>query len=143
MMRTLVLLVLCVASGSLHAQTTALLLFGGSDHKTFLGCLNCGAYASTSVCNQYGSHGSRYAPESIWNAYGPFGSRYSADSPWNKYASTPPVIVDKDGGFYGYFTANRYHDKRTRIGALVSLTDVGAESDEDLADLSSRFCGRD
>jgi hypothetical protein len=42
------------------AQAPTLLLFGDSDHKTFLGCINCSKYDSGSVCNEYGANGSRY-----------------------------------------------------------------------------------
>ena len=95
------------------AEPVALLLFGGDGHKTFLGCLNCNQYNSGSICNKYGQQGSKYASDSIWNKYGNFGSKYSDQSPWNRYASDPPAIVDKDGNFYGYLTANKYNAKRT------------------------------
>ena len=39
------------------ADSTPLLLFGATDHKSFLGCLNCSQYNSGSVCNQYGVNG--------------------------------------------------------------------------------------
>jgi hypothetical protein len=60
------------------ANNTPLLLFGATDHKTFLGCLNCSQYDSGSVCNQYGVNGSAYSSASIWNEYGTFGSQYSS-----------------------------------------------------------------
>lgn len=91
-------------------------LYGGEKgHHVFLGCLTCDKHSSSSVCNKYGEYGSKYGGTSIWNKYGAYGSKYSATSPWNKYASDPPVIVDPEGNFYGYFTANSYHDKRTKI----------------------------
>lgn len=125
-----------------HAQQHVdLLLFGGESHKTFLGCLNCNRYSSSSVCNAYGSHGSKYNADSIWNKYGAFGSKYSAQSPWNKYATDPPVVVDDDGNFYGYLTSNRYEAKRTEIEALVALTDAFDEVD-DLDELADSYCGR-
>jgi hypothetical protein len=48
------------AAGVAHAQTAPpkLMLFGGEGHKTYLGCLNCPKYASDSVFNEYGPHGS-------------------------------------------------------------------------------------
>ncbi len=106
-----------------NAQADGLLLFGGSGHDVFLGCLNCSRYDSGSVCNKYGDQGSKYSDKSIWNKYGNYGSRYSDSSPWNKYASNPPAIVDREGNFYGYFTANKYKDKRTKIKVLIVLTD--------------------
>ncbi len=123
-----------------HAQgPVELLLFGGKGHKTFLGCLNCTKYDNGSVCNEYGDQGAKYASESIWNRYGDFGSSYSDRSPWNKYASEPPAIVDRDGNFYGYMTSNQYNPKRTKIIAMIALTEA---SDMDLTDLADIFCDR-
>lgn len=48
---------LAAAGGAAPQTTKALLLFGGENHKTFLGCLNCSEYDSESVFNQYGSFG--------------------------------------------------------------------------------------
>jgi hypothetical protein len=102
-------------SPGIPAASTPLLLFGGEGHRTFLGCLNCSEYASDSVMNKYGQHGSAYATDSIFNRYGTFGSAYSASSPCNPYASDPPVIVDASGSFYGRLTINAYAPERTRI----------------------------
>ena len=74
----------------------------------YLGCLNCSEYASDSVFNNYGSYGSEYSSRSVHNSYSQYGSPYSAHSPCNPYASNPPVVVDKDGNFYGYLTLNQY-----------------------------------
>jgi hypothetical protein len=123
-------------------RSSDLLLFGGPGHKTFLGCLNCGSFDSGSVCNKFGDHGSKFSTESIWNKYGEFGSKYSNTSPWNKYASDPPAIVDKDGNFYGYLTANRYNSKRTQIEVLVTLTDLADQVTDDPMAVADRFCGR-
>jgi len=118
-----------------------MLLFGGPEHKAFLGCLNCGAYNETSVCNQYGEFGSQYKPDSIWNAYGTYGSKYNPYSPWNAYSTTPPIIVDEAGHSYGYFTVNKCHGDRTRIDWLVKVLDVYTETgDLDLA--REQLCAR-
>ena len=90
------------------AGSAELLLFGGQGHKTFLGCLNCSQYDANSLKYQYGQYGSRYSATSIFNPYGEFGSKYSATSACNPYASDPPVIVDRNGGFHGRLTMNRY-----------------------------------
>ena len=132
---------IALISGIAASQTTDLLLFGGRNHKTFLGCLNCGQYDSNSVCNNYGTYGSRYQSDSIWNAYGTYGSKYSSESPWNKYGSDAPVIVDRKGGFYGYFSSNRYLSKRTTIKDLVALADA-ADDVDDLEKLADAFCKR-
>jgi hypothetical protein len=123
-----------------RAQNVPLLLFGGEGHKTFVGCLNCGKYDSGSVCNKYGEFGSKYNSGSIWNKYGDFGSKYSATSPWNRYAAEPPVIVDKEGNFYGYLTANKHNPKRTTIKALVALTDRWEEVTDDPGAMAEKFC---
>jgi hypothetical protein len=127
------------ASTGSYAQPPALLLFGDSDHKTFLGCLNCSKYDGGSVCNNYGDNGSRYGAYSVWNPYGEFGSKYSNYSPWNQYSSSGPVIVDKEGQFYGRFTANKYVSDRTRIEALDQLTDLVLDG-TDLNDARDAFC---
>jgi len=87
------------------------MLFGGMDHKTYLGCLNCSKYATDSVFNEFGSAGSSYSTDSIWNTYSDFGSRYSMYSACNQYASDPPVIVDSQGNYYGRLTINEYQSE--------------------------------
>ena len=78
-----------------QAKDLHLYVDDGSDH-VYLGCFSCSPYDSNS----------------IWNEYGTYGSEYSNSSPWNEHSSSNPVLVDKDGGFYGYFTCNRYRSKR-------------------------------
>lgn len=94
MKRAIATLAMLLCMVSLQAQT--LLIYGGSDHDVFLGKLNADCYDS----------------ESIWNEYGTYGSKYSSYSPWNEYASTPPVVVDSRGNFYGYLTANEFISQR-------------------------------
>jgi hypothetical protein len=84
-----------------------LLIFGGANHKTFLGCL-CSEYESDSVFDEYGRFGSRYNIETIWNRYGDYGSPYANTSACNTYATDPPVVVTSDGKFIGYLTLNAY-----------------------------------
>jgi hypothetical protein len=121
------------------AAQKAFLLFGGHDHKTFLGCLNCSKYAESSVCNKYGKFGSKYEDSSIWNKYGTYGSKYDSDSPWNKYSSDAPIIVDPDGGSYGYFSSNPYISDRTKISWFVAILDFQTDND-DLDATRDRFC---
>jgi hypothetical protein len=101
------------ASGAAGASSSQysykLMIFGGLDHKSYLGCLNCNEYVSDSVFNSYGSYGSPYSSQSIWNQYTQFGSAYSTYSVCNPNALDPPVIVDQDGKYYGRLTANHYH----------------------------------
>ena len=103
----LILLLFFAFSNNANAE---LLLFGGNSQDDFLGCYDCSKYESDSICNKYGTYGSKYSSESIWNKYGTYGSKYSSSSPWNKYSSGDdvPVLVDRRGNFYGYFTINCY-----------------------------------
>ena len=118
---TLILIAGVSLAGS--SADVELLLFGGENHKVFLGCLNCRRYDQSSVWNSYGTYGSKYQSESIWNRYGTFGNKYNSESPCNKYSTEAPVIVDRDGGFYGHFSANKYHPRRTTISDMVWILD--------------------
>lgn len=117
-----------------------MLLFGGIGHKEFLGCFDCGKYASGSICNKYGQHGSKYSSESIWNKYGNFGSKYNSSSPWNKYSSSSdiPVLVDRGGGFHGYFSINSYRDDAVKFSR--TLKQIYEENDEDLDVVQEKLC---
>jgi hypothetical protein len=130
---------ICCLHSSAQAPK-ALLLFGGEDHKTFLGCLNCVDTSAISVCNEYGQFGSEYQADSIWNEYGNFGSEYNSQSPWNAYSNDAPIIVDKDGKSYGYFSANTFHHDRTQIGWLVEILDYYG-STNDLEKTREKMCG--
>ena len=103
MKRILFFIVCCIFSmHCIFSQT--LYIYGGEDHDVFLGKLNA----------------SKYDSKSIWNEYGTYGSAYSSYSPFNSYASYPPVIVDEEGNFYGYFTVNKYKSKRANFD-LVNI----------------------
>lgn len=129
-----------LATSGASAQTPALLLFGDANHKTFLGCLNCSQFDSGSVCNQFGQNGSQFSSDSIWNAFNSFGSNFSSYSPWNEFSSSGPVIVDRDGHFYGRLTANKFASDRTRIQQFNQLTDLVAGGLE-LERARELFCG--
>jgi hypothetical protein len=105
------------AAGAVQ-QAIKLMIFGGEDHKTYLGCLNCSESASDSVRNKFGENGSPYSSHSIWNHYSDYGSRYSSDGACNPYANDPPVIVDQDGKYYGRLSLNKYHSE-LGIGAKI------------------------
>lgn len=111
------------------AQGQTLHIYGGEEME-YLGCLNCDKYDSNSIWNQYGTYGNKYAYNCIWNAYGTYGNEYSDYSPFNQYASKPPVVVDKEGNFYGYLTINSYNNRQ----ANFSLAKVIYEFHEEIAD---------
>jgi hypothetical protein len=98
-----------VAASQYETAPVKLMIFGGEDHRTYLGCLNCSQYATDSVFNEFGSNGSRYSSSSIWNAYSSFGSAYSSYGACNAYATDPPVIVGGSGKYYGRLTLNTFH----------------------------------
>jgi hypothetical protein len=123
-----------------EAQATkAMLLFGGEDHKIFLGCLNCVDTSETSVCNDVGRYGSEVSRNSIWNEVGPYGSEVSSTSPWNEVSQDAPIIVDRAGRSYGYFSANNVHHDRTRIDWLVAILDY-YNNTNDLAKTREKMC---
>lgn len=111
------LLFLLATTGT--AQT--LHIYGGSNHDVYLGCLNCNDFSSNSIWNEFSKYGNSFNRNSIWNEYGNYGSEYSNYSPWNEYASYPPVLVDRQGNFYGYFTVNKYKPKRAEFDLVLLL----------------------
>jgi hypothetical protein len=115
------LIAFSLLSNNLSAQ--AILIFGGDDHKVFLGCLNCDKFSSNSIWNTYGNFGSKFNNTCIWNKFGDYGGKYGDQSPFNKYASHPPVLVDNDGNFFGYFTADKFKDKRTDSKLALFIID--------------------
>lgn len=100
--------------GTLH-------IYAGSSHEVYLGCLNCNSSSPNSIWNAYGTYGNRNSSKSIWNEYGTYGNVYKPYCPWNEYSTTPPVIVDKAGGFYGYFTLNTYKAKRANFDLVLII----------------------
>lgn len=99
----------------LSTNSQQLHLYGGDNHDVYLGCITCNNYDSNSIWNEYGTYGSRYGTNSIWNKYGIYGSKYNELCPWNEYSSSYPVVVDKSGNFYGYFTRNKYASERANF----------------------------
>ena len=137
--KNLLLILLVILPLKLYAAE-ALMLYGGVNHRQFLGCLNCSKFDSTSICNKFGENGSKFASKSIWNKFGDFGSKFSNYSPWNKFSNNAPIIVDGNGGSYGYFSSNKFHNNRTSYNPLLSLLDFVAEND-DLETARDTYCG--
>lgn len=44
----------------------------------------------------------------MFNEFAGFGNEFSSSSPWNEFSTSKsvPVVVDRAGKFYGYFTIN-------------------------------------
>lgn len=100
------------------APPEGLLVFGGENHKTFLGCLSCPETDLDSLFNRFGTYGSHFAANSILNRFGQFGSKFAPYSPCNVYSTTPPVIVDDEGEDYGELTLNRDSPRQAKIEGL-------------------------
>lgn len=77
-----------------------------NDGKVYLGKLTTNTFDPDSIWNEFGKYGSKYQSKSIWNEFGTYGSKYSSESAFNELASMPPKIVDNNGKFFGYLTAN-------------------------------------
>ena len=108
---------------------TKVMFFGGINNSVYLGCFSCTKFETDSIFNQYNDYGSKYSNTSIFNSYSDYGSKYSDYSPCNTYASSPPVIVDQSGSFYGYLTLNKYHSGATKNGNILAwLAGVCASS---------------
>ena len=95
-----------------------LLVFGGANNETFLGCLSCPETDLDSLFNRFGTHGSRLSATSILNRFGPFGGKFAPYSPCNVDSTTPPVIVDDEGNEYGELTLNRNRSQQAKIEGL-------------------------
>ena len=100
-------------------------IYGGENgHHTYLGCLNCPFNDALSVWNADGNYGINKSSldNNIWNEGGLFGNIGSDCSPWNPEGVKPPAIVDFNGKFYGYFTANEMRENRTEHVGWQKMT---------------------
>ena len=91
-----------------NAFAKDLFLYGGSSHDEFLGCLVCNEFDGDSVCNGFGEYGNEFG-SNMWNEFSsPYGNEFNSCSPWNEFSTSTcvPVLVDRQGNFYGYFTTN-------------------------------------
>ena len=111
------------ASISQSRQNTPLYIYGGSGHKDFLGVINGSKSGQYSIWNALGTYGNKFQTNSIWNQYGQYGSQFSNYSPFNQFATEPPVIVDSNGNFYGYFTINQTLNNRATFSLAVIIYD--------------------
>jgi hypothetical protein len=114
MFRTLLWIAAALLLIKFTAHSQQIHIYNNFEKQTYLGCLTCTKYDANSVWNEYGTYGSKYQSLSIWNRYGVYGSEYNPQSPWNKYSTYPPVLIDMNGRFVGYFTTNTYLQGRTR-----------------------------
>jgi hypothetical protein len=106
------LCLMCIAA-ALSADSTAptLVIFGGSGHQTYLGCLSCDTDHQESIFNSAGQFGSCTGPQpkSLFcrlTVLSEFSNSHSNYSACNSSARDPPVIVDHEGNYYGRFLSS-------------------------------------
>lgn len=104
MKKLFILMLMGLFFSTLNAQSLRIYAQDGDDY-VYIGKF-ASPYDSESIFNGYGKYGNEYNSNSIWNEYGKYGNEYNSISPWNEYSSKPPVIVNSDNKFVGYFTAN-------------------------------------
>ena len=115
------ILLLILFSTSSHAQKLS--IYGGEKNDVYLGCLTCDKFDSDSIWNKFGLYGSKFNAQSIWNKFGKYGGSFNDYSPFNKFARNPPILVGENGKFYGYFTADKFYNKRTNSRLANSITE--------------------
>jgi len=84
----------------------------------YLGLISSNEYASKSIINEYGAHGSEYRFDSINNEYSVYGSEYSIKSSYNEYATSPPRVY-LGNQFVAYLTKNKFKTPRIDPDALI------------------------
>lgn len=102
-------------------RETKTMIFGGVMHDVYLGCISCPSYATDSIHNVMGPHGSMFSQDSLHNTFSPYRSSFSFESACNSMSTHPPVVVDGAGNFYGYFTVNESHPRRVKTEELLTL----------------------
>jgi hypothetical protein len=89
------------------ASAQEILIFGGDNNKDFLGCLSCNEMAGNSVWNEMSQYGWNNG-FGKWNSFGPYKNPFSSYSACNEFTSNGPVLVDRNGKFYGRLTMNEF-----------------------------------
>jgi hypothetical protein len=77
----------------------------------------------------------------MWNEFSsPYGNEYSSSSPWNEYSSSNsvPVLVDRQGNFYGYFTINQYRSDAVEFAG--QLNQIFRRNDGDVEKVRKTLC---
>ncbi len=132
------LVLLCSAANARAAGD--ILIFGGDSHDQFLGCLVCNEFSSDSICNGFGTYGNEYSSQGMFNEYAGFGNEYNSSSPWNEYSTSTsvPVLVDREGKFYGYFTIN--DSRHNAVDFASDLKKIYEYANGDLEQVRKLLC---
>lgn len=116
-MKFILIIIFVFTATSVFAQKV--MIYGGENHDVYLGCLTCTQFHDESIWNENGVYGARNNNLSVWSEFSDYGNEFSYLSPWNEYATHPPILVDEEGGYYGYFTKNVYFKDRTEVDFFV------------------------
>jgi hypothetical protein len=101
-------------------QTDKLIIM--ADDGTFLGRVSTDEYATDSISNSVGRHGSEVRRESVFNEVGRYGSSVSSESANNDIASNPPKLLYK-GEFVAYLSANELKTPRVSLEKLMAAVE--------------------
>src|SRR3989344_1059053 len=108
-MRTTALLIAfaTLIASTAGSQSREIIIMGGGSQDRFLGCLTCGEFTQDSVWNQYSRHGweNKFG---TWNRFGEHANPYGPNSACNQFGTNAPVLVDRQGEFYGRLSVNEY-----------------------------------
>jgi hypothetical protein len=88
-----------------NVSNRQLLIVVGGD-GSFLGIVNNNRYDNKSICNPYGTYGSKYDNKSIFNSYGTHGGQYSDLGAYNPRAQKPPMLKDSQGQILQFISKN-------------------------------------
>jgi hypothetical protein len=116
------------------------MLFGGTGHKEYLGCLDCNEFSSDSICNGFGKYGNEFSSNGIFNEFAGYGNEFSSKSPWNEFSTSNevPVLVDENGKFHGYFTINEHRSDAVKFSP--NLYKIYKRSNGDLEKVRLSLC---
>ncbi len=106
------------ASAPPSESATKLLVFGGTHHEVYLGCL-CDGQNPESVFNLTGEYGSGLSGISLRNKSAPYGGKHQDTSVCNAHATHPPSVVASDGKSLGLLTVNESLKKRIATPAVT------------------------
>ncbi len=106
-LRTFFLFSACVLPLQGYSQQQDLLIFGGSGNREFLGCVSCSETSRDSIWNDYSQYGWNNG-FGKWNPFGEFKNPFSSYSACNEFSSNGPVLVTRNGKFFGRLTVNEF-----------------------------------
>lgn len=117
-------------------------LYGGDNQEFYLGCINCTPEDPNSIWNVTGDYGNPANEQCIWNERGTFGGSFSNFSPFNEHGATPPIVRDRQGNFYGFFTIYTDLDKRATFQIAEAIYVNWREIEKDIPGWYTKIFGK-